>query len=651
MRKRPRYRSACRPYNHPVRLRALLILTFVLCPLAAAAQSSPAVAEQAALKQLTLEELLDLDVTTAARRPDSIRATAAPVQVLTRDDLHRSGIRYLAEAFRLADAMYVGRFDGRTWIVNARGLNINGANKMQVMIDGRSIYSPLFSGVFWNAQDVLIEDIDRIEIIRGPGASLWGANAVHGIINVITRRAIDTQGTYVMAGSGNEHQAIGELRQGGAISDNAHYRVYAKYGFRDAQSLADGESAEDPMRRSQVGGRYDRTLSPAVEFSVQGDVYVGRLGLLQSEDTDINGGNLLGRLSHRTDRGAFHLTTYYDRVSRRVPGNFGERRNTFDIDVQRDRSFGTRHLLVLGGGYRASSDDTDVTPIVFFDPKQRTTHLFNVFAQDEIALGVPGLSATAGTRLEHNSYTGWELQPTGRIAWTRQRRTIWGAVSRAVRLPTRFDSDIRVTAGQPFVVISGNPNFRPERMIAYEGGVRAQPLARTSFDVAVFHNRYDDLRSQNLQPTGLIEVGNDVEGHSSGIELGSTWEVSTAARLHGSYTWLTKDIHGEPGSADITGGEGNDPSHMATLRLFTELRPNLRFNFMSRYISALTRPRVAGYAEADLSIQWDFANGFELALHGQNLLHDHHPEFSSGQPNLEEYDRSVYVALAFRGRR
>ena len=302
---------------------------------------------------------------------------------------------------------------------------------------------------------------------------------------------------------------------------------------------------------------------------------------------------------------------------------------------------------MFGGGYRISDDDTDVTRILFFEPKGRTSHLFNVFAQDEISLG-RGVFGTLGSKLEHNSYSGWELQPTGRIRWTRGRDTLWGGVSRAVRMPTRFDSDIRVTGGLPAVLITGSPGFRSEKMIVYEAGFRSQPMQRLTYEAAVYHNRYDDLRSQDVIPNAPLTLGNSVEGHISGIELGAT--SSIAARLHGSYTWLHRSIASKPGSTDITGGEGNDAPHLATLQLFTDLRPGLRLNVINRYLAALPQPPVPGYAEADLTLQWDVRPWAELQFVGQNLLHDRHPEFSGGQPNLEEYDRSVFVMLTLRRR-
>jgi iron complex outermembrane recepter protein len=625
----------------------LLVMVALLAPWTAHARQDPPAAQGSQFKQLTIQELLDIDVTTAARRPDAIRATAAPTQVLTRDELHRAGVRYLAEAFRLADGLYVGRFDGRTWVVNARGLAINGANKMQVMIDGRSIYSPLYSGIFWDAQDLLVDDIDRIEIIRGPGASLWGANAVHGIINVITRRAADTHGLLVTAGGGTEERGFGDIRYGGPVGDAASYRVYTKYGYRDAQSLASGASARDPLRRGQVGGRYDRRLSDADEVTVQGDAYRGRLGLLNSTDTTISGGNVLARWTRRAAAGTTQLQSYVDRVVRRVPDQFGERRTTFDLDAQHHVQAHARHSVVFGAGYRASADDTDATPIAFFDPARRTTHLFNLYGQDELSLG-RGWFLTAGSKLEHNSYSGWEVQPTARVRWTQARQTVWGAVSRAVRMPTRFDTDIRFTGGSPVVLVSGNPDFQSENLIAYELGIRSQPAQRFAYDIHAYYNAYGDLRSQDLQDVGPVLLGNSVKGHVGGVELGATWEPLPSTRVHGSYSWLHRSIAPEPGSRDLSGGEGNDAPHLATFQVFSDLRPGLRLNLIGRYVAALSRPRIPAYAEADITVQWDVRPWAELSVAGQNLLHARHPEFSSGQANVEEYDRGVFVALTLR---
>ena len=630
--------------------RTLLFLALLLSPAPGSAQTQTAAGDQSPWKQLSIEELLDIDVTTG-RRPDSIRRTAAAVQVLTREDLHRAGVRYLAEALRLADAFYVGRFDGRTWVVNTRGLNINGANKLQVMIDGRTVYSALFSGIFWDAQDLIIDDIERIEIIRGPGASLWGANAVHGIVNVVTRRASDTQGILLTVGSGNEERAIAEARYGGRAGASGAYRVYAKYGYRDDQVLQDGGSAHDPMRRGQMGGRYDWKPSRTTDATLQGDAYIGRLGLINSLDTPISGGNVLARLSRQNTRGTTQVTAFFDRVERSVHNQFGEVRNTYDVDAQQTLTVRDRHNLVWGGGYRASRDDTDQTPVLFFEPRKRTTHLFNLFAQDEIRLGRAGWFATVGTKLEHNSYSGWELQPTGRVRLTRQHTTVWGAVSRAVRMPTRFDSDIRITFGLPFVAIAGAAAFKPEQLVAYEAGVRTQPMETLTFEVSAYHDQYRHLRSQEQQPDGTRVLGNTIEGHISGIELGATWEPSDVLRIHGATSRLRKKLRRAPGSLDVTGGEGNDACCLARVQVFADLRENLRLTGLARYIAALPNPHLPAYAEADVSLQWDVRRGIELAVVGQNLLHDNHPEFTSGQPLLEAYERSVFLTLTLRRNR
>jgi iron complex outermembrane recepter protein len=628
--------------------RSLLFVALILTSVPASAQSQVASAGQSPWKQLTIEELLDIDVTTAARRPDSIRRAAAPVQVLTREDLHRAGVRYLAEALRLADAFYVGRFDGRTWVVNTRGLNINGTNKLQVMIDGRTIYSPLFSGIFWDAQDVLIDDVERIEIIRGPGASLWGANAVHGTINVITRRAADTQGTLLTLGSGNEELGIGDLRYGGRTGNGGAYRLYAKYGYRDAQVLVGGGSAHDPMRRGQAGGRYDWKPSKSTDATLQGDAYVGRLGLINSTDTSISGGNVLGRWARKSLRSATQVTALYDVVQRHVPDQFGEVHQTLDVDAQQTHAVRDVHSLVWGGGYRATFDRTEKTPVLFFEPLDRTTHLFNVFVQDEVRLGRKGWFATVGTKLEHNSYSGWELQPTGRVRLTKPRATVWGAISRAVRMPTRFDSDIRVTLGQPVVVITGSPAFEPEQLVAYEAGVRTQVASELTFDVSVYHDDYRRLRSQELVPGAPVTLGNTIQGHIDGIEFGATWEPLEMLRFHGATSWLHKSLEPAPESRDISGGEGNDACCLARLQIFADLRDDLRLTGLARYIAALPTPHLAAYAEADVTLQWDVRRGIELSLVGQNLLHDSHPEFTSGQPLLEAYERSFFFTITFR---
>ena len=459
------------------------------------------------------------------------------MQVLTREDLHRAGVRYLAEALRLADAFYVGRFDGRTWVVNTRGLNINGTNKLQVMIDGRTIYSPLFSGIFWDAQDVLIDDIERIEIIRGPGASLWGANAVHGTINVITRRAADTQGTLLTLGSGNEELGIADFRYGGRTGNGGAYRrlrevrIPRRAGARRRRQRARSDAARARRAAATTGSRRN---PPRRRFRATPTSAASGSSTRPIRPSPAATCSAAGRA--RVRAAAHQLTAFYDVVQRHVPDQFGEVHHT----LRRGRAAGAR-----ASGTCTAWSGAEGTARRATGPKRRrscsssradrTTHLFNVFVQDEIRLGRQGWFATVGTKLEHNSYSGWELQPTARVRLTRPRATVWGAISRAVRMPTRFDSDIRVTLGQPVVVITGSPVFEPEQLVAYEAGVRTQVASELTFDVSVYHDEYRRLRSQEAVPGAPVTLGNTIQGHIDGIEFGANVGADRRAEIPRSH--------------------------------------------------------------------------------------------------------------------
>ena len=629
---------------------AFAVLAMFVPSLGADAQENQAT--QQSFGRLSIEELSRIDVTSVSKRAEPISEAAAAIQVLTQDDLRRAGVLYLAEALRLADGMYVGQFDGRTWVVQSRGMAINGANKMQVLLDGRSLYSPFYSGIFWDVQDYSIDDIERIEIIRGPGASLWGANAVNGVINVITKRASEsTGGSTASVGVGKEDRFLTVVRHSGPIGTTAHYRAYGKFTFRDAQILSTGVSAEDPLRRGQAGFRADWDRSARDQITVQGDAYIGRLGLMDLEDTPVSGGNLLARWTHTTVGGSqWQVQAYYDRVARTVQDQFGEKRNTFDLEIQHESQAGIRHHILWGGGYRVSSDTTAQTPTLFFDPQKRTTQLQSLFVQDEIKLH-PRLFATVGTKLEHNDFTGVEFQPTGRLRFTPHAAgTVWGAVSRAVRMPTRFDSDIRFTAGGPGFFAVGDPNFQSEDLVAYEAGYRTTFGPRVSLDVSAYRNVYDDLRSQELgvSPISLIVFGNTIEGHVAGIETGVTVQAATAVQVHGSYTRLSRELVKKPGSQDISGGEGNDPKHLATLQVFTTPISTVSANFLLRYLGELPNPLTPAYTEADAVLLWNATPRMELALVGQNLLHSSHAEFPQPGPVFEKMQRNVYGRVTFR---
>lgn len=611
------------------------------------------------LKGLSLDELMNVDITTVSRRPEPVAEAAAAVDVLTSEELRRSGITTLVEALRLATGLTVARADGRTWAVSTRGFTITPANKLLVLLDGRAVFSPLFAGVFWDVQDVMLDDVDRIEVIRGPGATLWGPNAVNGVINVVTKPAARTMDWQVTAGAGGEERLFANARYGDQIG-GGHYRVYAKYVYLDANRVLGGDSARDPMRRGQLGGRIDWSLEPGSDLTVQGDAYVGAAGLFDRPDTDIAGGNVLARWRRQLSREAeLQVQAYYDRAFISIPVLFEEDRHTADFDVQYRKAAGTRHLVLAGGGYRIARDSTRV-PIepggpsaiglrVVFDPPARSTSLVSGFVQDEIVLRPGRLFLTVGTRLDHNTYSGAEVQPTIRLRWRPDARsTMWGALSRAVRTPTRLDRDIRYIRPDDSLLLRGDVAFQSERLVAFELGYRLRPVHALSLDVAAYHHRYDRLRSQEPAPEApdVIALGNGVRGTTSGLEVKADWRPVEWTRWQASWTLFDKDLSLRPGSADPTAGltEGNDPPRTFGLRGSFNLGRGVELDGFLRHIGRLPRPEVPGYAELDLRAGWWITPDLELSLVGRNLLHDAHREFSTGRP--VEFQRSVYTRLS-----
>jgi iron complex outermembrane receptor protein len=510
----------------PLGLLCIGLLTPV--PLRAQAQiaqdnaSAPPAAEAAqSLKRLTIEELADLPVTTAAKRVERLSDVAAAVSIIRGEDIRRSGATSLAEALRLADALQVAQVYGPGYAISARGFNIATANKMLVLIDGRTVYSPLFAGVFWDVEDLVLADIDRIEVIRGPGGTLWGANAVNGVINIITKRAADTQGGYLTVTAGNETRAITSARYGGTTAGGTAFRVYGKFHADDQHVFATGLPGQDGKKFGQAGFRIDSDAAKTTGWTAQGDIYYGAEGLYDRGDTRVSGGNLLARYTKQmSSTSQFQAQVYYDRTDRRVQRQYLSARDTFDVDLQQQLNAGTRHHLVFGAGFRASrGDDLGDGIGFFFSPQVRTSTLANVFAQDDISLRPDRLSLIVGTKVERNDFTGLEVQPNVRLRFTPDaRQTFWTAVSRAVRMPTRFDNDLRVLAPTGQVIITGSDAFKSESVIAYEAGYRLRPTEWLSFEAATFANRYDDLRSQELPASAgaPVVLGNGLNASTSG---------------------------------------------------------------------------------------------------------------------------------------
>ena len=605
-----------------------MVVSLLVVPRAAVAQE--AAIAQLPLKQMSLEELLDVDVSLPLRREEPISEAPAAISLLTSEDVRRFGAVSLPEALRAVPGLFVARFTASSWIVTTRGFASTAANKLLVMIDGRTVYSPLFSGVFWEQQDAMLLDLDRIEVIRGPGAALWGSNAVNGVVNVVSKRPADTQGTLVSIGGGAEELFQGAVRYGGRAGAG-HFRVYGQYFARDAAQLAGGGNAGDGQRFGQTGFRMDFG-DTARALTVQGDLYVTRTELADRDDTDANGANVLVRWTRRPSATSdIEVQAYYDRTYRDVPLQFTERRDTLDVDVDHRRALGGRHQLNVGASYRRSADNTASSPLLFFDPEARTTDLFTAFAQDEMRWS-PKFSTILGARLERNDYTGVELQPMGRVRWMpTSGQTLWGGVSRAVRMPTRFDVDLRIRQNG-VVVIAGSPAFDSETVVAYEAGYRNARLRSLAWSVEAFRNRYDHLRTQE-PVAGLppIRLGNGLNAVTSGVKLSATLQPRLWARLSAHYSYLHEELSLDPDSRDLGRGllETIDPAHEVQVMARIDLPRAVELDLTGRHVSMLPTPGTPAYTEAGFRVGWHVTTGLELALIGRDLLHADHLEFVS----------------------
>ena len=633
---------------------------------------------------------MNLRVTSTARRPQTVAESAAAVFVITQDDIRRSGVTSIPEALRMVPGVEVARIDGNKWAITARGFNGRFANKLLVMVDGRSVYTPLFSGVLWDAQDTVLQDIDRIEVVRGPGASLWGANAVNGVINIVTKRARDTQGTLLVAGGGTEERGFSTARYGGKFNDDTYYRAYAKYFNRDSQEFIGGGDAADDWQVGRSGFRVDWEPEGPDGLTVQGDFYKGVVGTTGrtfslslpfnetvNTDDDIYGGNLLGRWTHNFEDGSdMQLQVYYDLVAGNELG-ISLDEHIFDVDFQHHFQADDRNDIVWGMGYRLNAAQFDGNFTVSFTDQHRTDHLANAFFEDNITLVEDELRLTLGSRFEYNSYTGFEIQPTGRLLWTPdQHQSIWLAASRATRTPSQAEDSIVLNSvappplpSPPFppfpipleISVLGNSDQRSEDVTAFELGYRAQPDPNFSFDIAGFYNMYDhlqtvEIRSGSIVPCastpipfcGLIQTQFDDRGSAQtyGIEVGTDIRPAPWWQLHGAYTFLIMDLNRDAGSNDPLIGttDGRNPTQQVSVRSSFDLTDDWDFDIWARYVSDLPERGVDSYFTFDARLGWWPTEGVELSIVGQNLLAGHHLEFT---PELvdttpTEVQRSVY---------
>ena len=600
------------------------------------------------LKKLPLEQLLDMEVTSASRRPEKLSETSSAVDLITSEDIERAGVTNIPDALRLGTGMEVAQVDGHTWAISARGFDTTVSNKMQVLMDGRSLYTPLFSGVFWDVQQTFLPDLEQIEVIRGPGATLWGANAVNGVINIRTKSAEETQGFLLYGGGGFEADGFGGLRYGGKVGDDTYYRVYVMHQNSEGLPL-EGDGMEGDGQITQGGFRLDSKPNSEDTITVQGDYYSGSFEQLHSGDIDVDGENVLGRWTRQLDRdSSIMIQSYYDRTHRFIPGVFEEERNTFDLELQDQLRYG-EHYIVWGGDYRLSHDDIgNLGPSLAFLPDSDTQHLVSVYAQDEWHIIPDTLYLTAGSKVEYNTFSGFEIQPTGRFTWLPGAgQTIWGAISRAVRTPTRIDQDLAAPnpAFSPPVLLP-NGNFGSEVLVAYELGYRIKATNDLSFDLAGYYNDYTNLRSVEPLPGGKFTIENKLEGDSYGGSLGMRWEIANWWRVDGSVSLREINIHKAAGGHDVNNGTGeaNDPECSFNIHSAMDLPCQVRFDSFLRYVDDLPHPHTPSYLTADVRLAWTVRKNVEVAIVGRNLFDEGHPEFRQATSSYE-VERSVFATL------
>jgi iron complex outermembrane receptor protein len=594
------------------------------------------------IKNLSVEELMDIEVTSVSKRPEKLSEVASAIQVITQEDIRRSSATTLPDALRLSPNLQVAQYNAYAWIISARGFNNVFSNKLLVMIDGRTVYSPLFAGVYWDAQSVVLEDVDRIEIISGPGGTMWGANAVNGVINIITKNAKQTKGLYASAAVGRQLHDQLTARYGGSIGSAINYRVYAQRAEYNRTLNGAYQLNADNWYLNQTGFRLDYDGNKADKLSFQGNLVWGNERTSPGHSSfDHQDG--MAQWSHAfSEESSLQVQAYYDRMWRRdVPGTFNDQLQTYDIDLQHHFKLSKTQQVVWGAGYRHMMDNAqNTTAIVGFIPAIRTLRLYSGFVQDEIQI-VPTVRITLGTKLLHNDYTGFELQPSARLAWTPgNQQTVWAAVSRAVRTPSRIDVDYRIPAYEapPTVPqIAGGPDFVSEKLIAYELGYRVQADQRLSLSLAAFYNTYDDLYTVEAAPgTVVYHIQNGMEGNSQGFELSGLFQASQNWRLRGGYTFFHKNIRDKPGHMFDTTYEGTDPQHQAILQSMLNLPGNFQFDLVGRVVSGRPRsvianvPDVNAYANLDARLAWQHKY-LELSVAGQNIVNPSHGEFAANR--------------------
>jgi len=658
----------------------IFVLAFFVPAMNAAGSQGPFDVPPSQLKSLSLEQLGNVEVTTQSKEPTEIWNTPAAVYVLTHDDIRRSGATTLPDLLRTVPGVEVAELEGNQWAVGIRGFNGPYSKDILLLIDGRSTYTELFEGVYWDVQDVLLDDVDRIEIIRGPGGTIWGANAVNGVINIITRHAADTQGALATGISGHVDRFNGAVREGFKYSDSLQLRVFAK-GFAREDELNPNDDPYDQWHLAHGGFRTDWSFTKHDTLTVQGNLYMGKSGqsisigtyappqqLVWDDTFAVSGGDAIFTWDHHYTGGSdIHLQGYFDRTNRQGT-EFGETRSTVDLDFIDHLAALPRQDLIWGAGLRFSpSNFIQTQATVDFEPHQETDYIYSAFLQDTFRLAPNRVSLTLGSKFENNNYTDFEIQPSARAMWNiTPHSMLWSAISRAVRTPGRLDRSLQVTdvdlVKPPLLVrVQGNPNFVSEVLIGYEAGYR-QLLTHTLFaDVAAFHNQYDDLECYGPRTVSTITTpvaatvltipyANGIKGVTDGIEIAPDWKPTSWWELKGNFSHVHINVRPKPGFNDtgtVASDEGSSPHRTATLQSQFNLPHSVEFDFDYRFVSRLPAENVQSYQTIDTHIGWVVNKSVRLTVSGRNLLQPHHHEFYGDNDNPVGIRRAVYAGITW----
>jgi iron complex outermembrane receptor protein len=629
------------------------------------------------LKELSIEALMNVQVSSVSRKKQTLAESAAAVYVITQEDIRRSGLQTIPEILRMAPGLHVAQIDSSKWAVTSRGFNGRFANKLLVLMDGRTIYSPLFSGVYWDVQDLVLEDIERIEIIRGPGATMWGANAVNGVINIISKSTFDTQSGLFTLSSGTNEKYASTIRFGGEMDDNSSYRIYAKRFKRHGGIYFQNDNeVADIWTNNHTGFRFDSTLTQSDSLSIQGDIYSGSAeqniyqpisrnsAIVIKDRADTQGSNILFNWDHRrSENSGMVLKLYFDQ-SKRKNKTLKEKRNTFDIDFQNDFLI-SGQKIIWGLSYRQSNDyldEPEFSPLTY-SPDNRKNKTISAFVQDDIRFYDDKLHLIIGSKFEHNGYTGNEWQPNIRFIWLPNKQSsIWASVAKAVRVPSRLESDVEIQTGGP-ITVYGSKYFTSEELLAYELGYRFYPQHTMSIDIAGFINQYDELLTFELDnsiiPPVNMYVDNKMKGKTYGIEITANWEIIPQWRLNYSYSWLKTSFDLDSDSLDFTAikAVNNTPEQQMQLRSHWNLLTNTEFDAVLYYVGKIPDSAINAFTRFDLRLGWQLNKNLHSSIAIQNLFDDKHPEFLeysghsiSGNQGLisTQMERNLYFNLVWQ---